>query len=128
MIKTTTPISTPTLAATALGGLIAGAVTGATITAARSARKVKEGKITVKEAAANVAREAGSMGVAASAGVTATAFLGVTGVLSIASVALLTAGSKYAVDSLLESSVAKRDKVEEKEDSVPELPIDSVAE
>ncbi len=98
---------TPPLAATALGGLIAGFVTGATVAAATNARAVKKGKITKKEAAANVMREATSMGLATTVGVSATAMLGMTGILSVAGVALFTAGSKYALDSLLDKNSDK---------------------
>ncbi len=95
------PQARPSLAATALGGLIAGVVTGATVAAASSARKVKNGCMTKEEAAKEIAREAGSMGIAASVGVTATAMMNAGGILSVASTALLTAGTKYAIDSLL---------------------------
>ncbi len=95
---------TPTLAATALGGLIAGAVTGATVAAAANARKVKDGDITKKDAVSKIAREAGTMGVASSMGLTATALLGITGVFSVASVAFLTASSKYAIESLIDTA------------------------
>ncbi len=95
------PVQKPSLAATALGGLIAGVITGATVAAASNARKVKNGCITKQEAAQDIAREAGTMGIAASVGVSATAILGASGLLSVASTALLTAGTKYALDSLL---------------------------
>lgn len=102
----TTPIArtvrqTPSLGSVALGGLIAGAVTGATIAAAKSARKVQEGKINAKQAIGAVARESGTMGLATTLGVSTTALLGLNGVLSIAGVALFTAASKYGIDSLL---------------------------
>ncbi len=107
------PIITPTLGATALGGLLAGVVTGATVAAAANARKLKKGTITKEEAAANVVREAGSMGLATTLGVTATALTGTTGILSVAGVALFTAGSKYAIDSLLEAGSKKNKEAEE---------------
>ncbi len=103
------PRTAPKLGATALGGLIAGVVTGATVAAASNARKLKKGKISKEEAAANVLREAGSMGLATTIGVTATALTRTTGILSVAGVALFTAGSKYAIDSLLEKAEKKAD-------------------
>ncbi len=123
-MKNNNPImtpKTPTLAATALGGLIAGVVTGATVAAARSARKVKTGCMTKQEAAAEVVREAGSMGLATTVGVTATALLGATGILSVAGVALFTAGSKYAIDSLLDAPACDiADKSKEEIKALPE--------
>ncbi len=107
---------TPSLAATALGGLIAGVVSGATVAAASNARKVKNGCMTPKEATAEVVREAGSMGLATTVGVTTTALLGVTGIMSVAGVALVTASTKYAIDSLLNAPACEiNTKVKEKE-------------
>ncbi len=103
---------TPPLGATALGGLIAGLVTGATYTAAKNVRKVKKGEITKKQAAAEIVREAGTMGFAASLGVTTTALLGLNGVLSVASLALFTTAGKCAIDSLLESKEEKNKAIE----------------
>lgn len=87
--------------ATAFGGFLAGAVTGATLSGVRSLRKIKKGEITPKEAGKTMLLESGSLGIATSVGVTATAFLGISGVLSIAGVALITAGTKYALDSVI---------------------------
>lgn len=100
--STARPIA-PTLASAALGGLIAGVVTGATVAAATSFRQLKDGEITKQEATKTIMREAGSMGVATTAGVTATAALGLTGVMSIFGVALFTTASKYGIDTLLEN-------------------------
>ncbi len=102
--KTSFPIkaNTPSLGATALGGLIAGVVTGATLATVSNVSKVRKGKISKEKAVANIMREASSMGAATTVGVTATALLGITGVLSIAGVALVTAGTKYAIDNALD--------------------------
>jgi len=100
--RNSSPIA-PHIGAAAFGGLIAGVVTGATIMAASSIRKIKKGEISKKEAGAEIVREAGAMGLATTIGVTATALLGIHGLLSITAVALFTAGSRYAIDSLLEA-------------------------
>lgn len=104
--STARPIA-PTLASAALGGLIAGVVTGATVAAATSLRQVKDGEITKQEATQQIMREAGTMGLATTAGVTATAALGLTGIMSIFGVALFTTGSKYGIDSLLDNTAQK---------------------
>ena len=111
MINRNAPPIAPSIGAAAFGGLIAGIVTGATLTAASSMRKLKKGEISKKEAGAEIVREAGTMGLATTIGVTATALLGLNGLLSITGVALFTAGSRYAIDSLLEvkSKVSEKD-------------------
>ncbi len=91
------------IAATALGGLIAGSVTGATIALVRSTKKVKAKKITPKQAGAEILREAGIMGLATAIGGASTATLGLRGVFSIAGLALFTAGAKYAIESIVEN-------------------------
>lgn len=103
MINRNSPPIAPSIAAAAFGGLIAGVVTGATVMSVQAIRKVKNGEISKKEAGADIIREAGTMGLATTIGVTATALLGITGLLSITGVALFTAGSRYAIDSLLEA-------------------------
>lgn len=107
----------PVIAATAFGGFIAGAVTGATLTSVRTLKKIKKGEMTPKQAGKEIIKESGSLGIATSAGVTATALLGITGILSIASVALITAGTKYALDSALTN--------EKTADSTPRRPADT---
>ncbi len=97
----------PSLGAAAFGGLIAGLVSGATLTATRSIKKVNDGKMTKKEAGAEILHEASLLGVATTVGVTTTALLNLRGVASIAGVALFTAGTKYCLDSL--TSVKKDD-------------------
>lgn len=99
----------PTLGSAALGGLIAGVVTGATVAAATSLRQVKEGEITKQEATSRIMREAGTMGLATTVGVTATAALRLTGVLSIFGVALFTTASKYGIDSMLDKNMLQKD-------------------
>lgn len=101
---------TPPLSSAALGGLIAGAVTGATLAAIRTVGEVKDGKMSQKEAMMEVLRESGSLGIAAAVGVSTTALLGLGGVFSIAAVALVSTGAKYTIDSCLLS-----DKNQEKE-------------
>ncbi len=91
------------IAPTALGGLIAGAVTGATIALVRNTKKVKAGKITPKQAGAEILREAGVLGLATGIGGAGTAALGLRGILSIAGLAMFTATSKYAIESILDS-------------------------
>lgn len=93
--------TTPILIATAFGGLLAGAITGATLSSVKAVKKVKDKKITAKQASKEVLQESTSLGIATSVGVTTTALLGITGVLSIASVALVTASTKYALDNVL---------------------------
>ncbi len=90
----------PSVGAAAFGGLIAGLVTGATLATARSIKKVRQGKITKKQAGAEILHDASILGLATTAGVTATALLNLRGVASIAGVALVTAGTKYCLDSL----------------------------
>lgn len=100
----------PMYAATAFGGFLAGAVTGATLSTVRAVKKIKKGEMTPNEAGKEILKESGSLGISTSVGVTATAFLGIGGILSIASVALITAGTKYALDSVL---------TEEKKEKIP---------
>lgn len=111
----------PVIAATAFGGFIAGAVTGATLTSVRTLKKIKKGEMTPKQAGKEIIKESGSLGLATSVGVTATALLGISGILSIASVALVTAGTKYALDSALtDDSTEAQNSTSEQADTAAE--------
>ncbi len=107
--------TTPALIATAFGGLLAGAITGATLSSVSAVKKVKDKKITTKQATKEVLQESTTLGIATSVGVTTTALFGITGVLSIASVALVTASAKYALDRALTDEEKEKTALEPKE-------------
>ncbi len=115
----------PNIGATALGGLIAGVVTGATVAMASTAKQVKKGDMSPKQAGAEVLREAGSLGLATTIGAATTAALGFRGVLSIASLALVTAGSKYAIDAIIEKPSKKNNISSTQEENIQENTSDT---
>lgn len=99
--KYPTPTKASSVFGTVVGAAVFGAIVGGTGAAAKGIRQVKEGEATKEEVAMDVAREAGSVAVAAG---TATAVVGVLGFgpfLSTLGIAAVATGTKYAMDTLL---------------------------
>ena len=78
-----------------------GALVGGVAEAAGSAAQVRAGTITRQQAVTNVAREAGTTGLATGGAVAVAGSLGLTGFASLAGIILVATGAKYALDSLL---------------------------
>jgi cell division septation protein DedD len=89
------------------GAMLFGAVVGGVATAAASARKVKEGSMSPREAALNSLREAGTTGLASGAGVAAMSALRVGGAAGLVGIAVVATGAKYLLDSVLDQVLAK---------------------
>lgn len=95
------------LGAATAGAVLLGAVAGSVDAAARDIRKVRKGEMSRKEAALDVAREAGTTGLATGAAVAVVGALGLGGVLSVLGVAAVATGAKYLLDSALDQAPAK---------------------
>lgn len=90
---------TPVVSSALTGAVVSGVVIGGTAAAATSIRKVKKGLMTKEDAARNVAREAGTTGVAAGAAAMVVGGLGIGGLLGLVGVALVATGTKYMLDT-----------------------------
>ncbi len=89
------------------GAMLFGAVVGGVAAAAASARKVKEGTMSAREAAFSSLREAGTTGLASGAGVAAMSALRVGGATGLVGIAVVATGAKYLLDSVLDQVLAK---------------------
>ncbi len=98
----------PFIATNAVRGFLAGAVTGATLTAFRSIKKIRENEITPQDAAKEIIRESAILGTATGIGVSTVSLFGRTGLGSIAAIAFVTAGTRFGIETLLEKeSISK---------------------
>jgi len=94
-------VKTPVAGAATLGATLFGAVVGGAAAAAGAVSKVKSGEMDKREAAIEVAREAGTTGVATGTAVAVVGALGLGGLLSFAGMVVVATGTKYALDSVL---------------------------
>lgn len=92
----------PFLASNAVRGFVAGAVTGATLASLRSLKKIRENEITPQDAAKEIIKDSAVLGTATGIGFSTVSLLGLTGLVSIAGIALVTAGTKYGIETALE--------------------------
>ncbi len=82
--------------ALAMGGV--GAIIGASASAAKNLRKVKEGETDKEDAIRNIVRDAAGSGLATAVATAAVTAIGGTGILSILGVLTVATGAKYIWD------------------------------
>lgn len=107
MIKHTT-MKKHMLGAATIGAVLVGTVAGSVDAAARDIRKIKNGEMSRRDAALDVAREAGTTGLATGAAVAVLGALGLGGVLSVLGVAAVATGAKYLLDSAVDKVPAAK--------------------
>lgn len=87
-------------AATAMGAV--GALVGGVVAAANNYDKVSKHEMTREEAVKNTLREAGTTGLATAAATVVVGAVGGTGLLALAGMVFVAAGTKRAVDRLID--------------------------
>jgi len=104
------PIGIAPRATLAMGA--AGAIVGATVSAARNIGKVQKEQISREEAVKDIIREAGTTGLSTATGTAVVSALGLGGLFSLAGLIGVTVGTKYLVDKTLDKRKARAASVE----------------
>ncbi|WP_027179988.1 magnetosome protein MamC [Maridesulfovibrio bastinii] len=85
-----------------------GAVVGGTVAVAKDIKKVKDGSMTKKEAAGDVARESLGTGLSTAAGVAVIGAAGIGGVVGLLGIVGVASGTKYLWDKAFASKAEKK--------------------